>query len=256
MKKTLTLLLVVLTTVAFGQTNWSIKSIKSPTELETTNATIGTELDLIIECENLGPDTIFTGDSVIFNMLVFNPADTKQPLLEYPAGANNGNFSINLITKQVLPGETYDITKAGLVARLFVRNSLPIVIGVESYILNRTNPIADTDSTNNSKGISTIWYNEYRNGVSVNEANYNNNISSFPNPAIDELNVEMQTVKLSSVSLELVDLTGKVILEKSFQDSFQEGAFKMNVSDLNNGIYILKVTNGDEITTTKVTVSH
>lgn len=258
MKKTFTLLASLLfTAVAFGQMNWSIKSIKSPTELVTTDATVGTELDLIIECENLGPDTVFVGDSIIYNMVVLNPANTQNPvLIEFPANAFSGSFRLETITEQVLPGETYDITVEDLVARVFVRNSLPVVIGVESYIVNRTNPIADTDSSNNDFGLATIWYNEYRNGVSVNEVNYNNNITTFPNPAVDELNIEMQTANLNAVSVELIDLTGKVVLAKSFENSYKEGAFRVNVADINNGMYILKVTNGDAISTTKVTVAH
>ena len=52
MKKIFTLLLITFTSISFAQVDWAIKSIKSPTELESTAS--GTTLALTIECENKG----------------------------------------------------------------------------------------------------------------------------------------------------------------------------------------------------------
>ena len=42
-----TFLLIALTNLSFAQVDWAIKSIKSPTELESTST--GTSFDLIVE---------------------------------------------------------------------------------------------------------------------------------------------------------------------------------------------------------------
>ncbi|PCJ64606.1 MAG: hypothetical protein COA58_12780 [Bacteroidetes bacterium] len=253
MKKTLTLLLVALTSLSFAQVDWAINSVKSPTNINSTSS--GTSFDIVLECENKGTDTIQPGDSIIFNMLLID-LETSNVWLQYPANAASGNYSIVIATEQILPGATYDITQTGLSTSLIVRDSRNMRMGINTYLFDRSNPIIDDDSTNNSTFRDLIWFNEYGNGVSVNEVKYNGDIAAYPNPANDILNVEITHTQISGVKLELVDLTGKTVVSHQVEDVFSTIAYQINVSAVENGIYILKVTNGDEILTTKVTVSH
>ena len=84
MKKIFTILLIALTSLSFAQVDWAVKSIKSPTELEST--TSGTALALTIECENRGTSTISAGDSVIYNMLIIDK-ETNQIITQFPQNA-------------------------------------------------------------------------------------------------------------------------------------------------------------------------
>ncbi len=252
MKKTLTLLLLLVASSSFAQLDWSIKSIKAPTELEST--TSGTDLNLILECENVGTDTVFAGDTLAFNMFLLDIA-TSNLLLQYPANAASGNLALTLVTENVAPGATYDLS-SDLTTALIVRNSREVRLGFNAYVFSRTNPLVDVDSSNNSTFTDITWWNQYRDGVSVNEVNYNDNISVWPNPANNELSVEVLQASVNDTKIELVDLTGKVVLSKVVSDIMQEGAFKLDVSSINNGLYIVKITSGEETSTTKVSIAH
>lgn len=76
----------------------------------------------------------------------------------------------------------------------------------------------------------------------------NNEIKLFPNPATDVINVSSSILTVNS--LKLVDLNGRVVMERSIQN---ENAF-LNVSDVASGIYLLNVTAGDTISTKRVII--
>lgn len=254
MKKTLTFLLVLAAASTFAQVDWAVKSLKSPVELETMDAMVGTPINAIIECENLGTDTVKAGDSIVYNLVVIGstlPANANV-LYRFPS---NATYLLALITEDVPPNGTYDIEIDETIP-VFTRNSLPVVVGVSSYLFDRSTDLIDTDSTNNLLGENMIWYNEYRNGVSVSEVDYNGKISAFPNPANDVLNVDLLYTKVADLNIELIDLTGKTVISERPQNISQSGAFQLSTASVENGVYVLKVTNGTEVSTRKVTVAH
>jgi len=181
--------------------------------------------------------------------------ETSNVLLQYPANAASGNYQIQLATEEIAPGATYDLT-VSLTSGLIVRNSRNMRMGVNTFLLNRSAPIIDSDSANNSTFRDVIWFNEYGNGVSVDKVKFNEGVAAYPNPANDVLNVELTHTQIAGVKLELLDLTGKTVVAEQLEDAFSTQAYQMNVAGVENGVYILKVTNGDEVTTSKVTVSH
>jgi hypothetical protein len=203
----------------------------------------------------MGTDAVKAGDSIIFNMLLID-IETSNVLLQYPANASGGNYSIVIATEEILPGATYDVAANGLSTGLIVRNSRDMRMGVNTYLFDRSNPINDIDSTNNSTFRDMVWFNEYGNGVSVDKFNFNDGVAAYPNPAIDVLNVELTHTQIAGVKLELLDLNGKSVISEQLENAFSTKAYQMNVAGVQNGIYILKVTNGAEVTTTKVSVSH
>lgn len=254
MKKTLTFLLILASSSLFAQVNWSIKSLKSPTELQTTNANVGTPISAVIECENLGTDTARAGDSIIYNLLVISPdlPASQNILYRFPSTAT---YALDLLREDVPPNGTYDITINQTIL-VYTRNSINVVVGATSYLFDRTANLIDSDSTNNLLGENIIWYNEYRNGVSVNEVDYNNKVTAYPNPANDILNVDLLYTKVADIKIELVDITGKTVISENSPNLSQLGAFKLNTAGVENGVYILKVSNGTEVSTRKVTIAH
>ena len=66
-----------------------------------------------------------------------------------------------------------------------------------------------------------------------------NNVSLYPNPATDLLNV---TVKENS-TFELIDITGKTVLNRMI-----EGTSTINISRLSSGMYLAKVTSESGVT--------
>lgn len=66
-------------------------------------------------------------------------------------------------------------------------------------------------------------------------------LSVFPNPASDVLNVNFLTTNAENVSLQIVDMSGKMIENRNYQHI--GGLFEetLNVNDLAKGIYFLKI---------------
>jgi len=74
-----------------------------------------------------------------------------------------------------------------------------------------------------------------------------NSISLYPNPTMDELNIDFQSYKSASInSILIYDIQGKVITSI---DRTAEEIQKINTSDFTNGIYLLKLmsVNGHQL---------
>lgn len=253
MKKIFTLLLITFTSISFAQVDWAIKSIKSPTELESTAS--GTTLALTIECENKGTSPIYAGDSVIYNMLIIDKA-SSQIITEFPQNASRGSAAITIITKEVPVGGTYEISNT-LNSNLYLTQSREVRLGVSTFIFDRTSPYIDSDSSNNTNFVDIVWWNQQRWNVSVEDVKYNSdNIVVYPNPANDQLNVSLLFAKSNAVNIELFDLTGKAVASPNMNQTISPSQYTLDVADLNKGVYILKVTNGTKVSTSKVTISH
>lgn len=75
-------------------------------------------------------------------------------------------------------------------------------------------------------------------------------LNIFPNPATDVLNVKLDAA--SATTIELVDITGKVIDTKLTQAGFATTSF--NTAEINSGVYFVNVKNAAGSTTQKVVV--
>jgi hypothetical protein len=89
-----------------------------------------------------------------------------------------------------------------------------------------------------------------RNILSVNGLSNNTNIDVFPNPSSDVINISGILEKGVSTVVEIFDLSGKKILNKTIINSNQD--LTINVSNLPNGLFILKIRNGESIYTQKI----
>jgi len=249
----LTFLLITLTNLSFAQVDWAVKSIKSPTELESTPT--GTNFNLVVECENKSNSTIKIGDTVTISMFVIDTV-SKTIALEYPQNASRGVMNLFTLPTDVAPGETYDINLP-LQSNLIVTQSRDMRLGAYTYLYNRTNPAIDSDSTNNSNFVDIVWWNQQRWNVSVEDIKYNSdNIAVYPNPANDQLNVSLLFAESNAVNIELFDLTGKAVASPDMNQAISPNQYTLDVADLSKGVYILKVTNGTKMSTSKVTISH
>ncbi len=63
------------------------------------------------------------------------------------------------------------------------------------------------------------------------------NFSSFPNPAQDDLNLTFNSSNENSYSVRLLDLTGKVVQERTFTAVIGENKVHFDVSTLSGGVY-------------------
>ncbi len=86
--------------------------------------------------------------------------------------------------------------------------------------------------------------------LSINNIKKNTNqITVYPNPANNIILIETNSIK----SIELIDLQGKTILSKK---SCNKGVELLNISRLEEGIYIIKVISESSISSQKIVIKH
>jgi hypothetical protein len=78
-------------------------------------------------------------------------------------------------------------------------------------------------------------------------------IKVYPNPASSEITIECTDMNNKTVNYKLYNITGKCIMEGQRK---RENNFTVNVSSLNNGIYLLKIDSGDVIETKRLRINH
>lgn len=256
MKKALTLLFLIgLTSTLFAQKNLdiSLDQIAEPTELN-SEIGVGTRIPIRMICKNNGSDGMVAGDTLYWNALIIDIA-TSQIIVQIPQNATSGNAYLTVLERDVPVGDTISVGR-NFSTTAYVEYSRTIRFGGSCGAIDRSNPVNDPNTDNNSTYTDITWWNVDRNGVSVEKLDYNNNIALYPNPANTELNLQLKYAKLADVSVELIDITGKVILSENVSTSISDAGYTIDVSNVPNGMYIVRVINGDQINTSKVSIAH
>ena len=91
--------------------------------------------------------------------------------------------------------------------------------------------------------------------IDINETLSSNNISIYPNPITNIANIEFSLLKNNDVSIAIYDILGKNI-KNLYQGEMMSGAnnVQMNVSELNEGIYFVKLQINNQIITKKIVI--
>ena len=92
------------------------------------------------------------------------------------------------------------------------------------------------------------------NGKPTNDVALLEQLSLFPNPAKDEVNVRFIATKAGVYDVALFNSTGKAILNQKAQFNEGENGASFDVLSLPRGLYVVKVSNGDELFSQKVIV--
>ncbi|MBR9860260.1 T9SS type A sorting domain-containing protein [bacterium] len=260
MKKTFTLLalaLITMSSYAQRSVDLATTDIVSPTELN--SVTVGQDLrtawaiDVVVT--NQGTDSIFAGDTLLWGALITDTI-SKNTLVALPSTFGQGQRLIYIPTRDVPPGDTLHFTSNWTINRgVSVSRDMWMTFVVQTF---DSEIEAETQATftDNVRQELLVWYDVKGWGVSVEEVVYNNNLDVYPNPASTVLNVSILHSSFSNVSIELYDLSGKLVLSENNLERFDNNYYNLDVSAVDNGMYILRVKHGDDVSTTKVSVSH
>lgn len=93
----------------------------------------------------------------------------------------------------------------------------------------------------NSSVTGTGWKANYTlgtTGISMTGID-NSDVRIFPNPASEQVQVEIAGGKQQNAELQLMNLTGQTVISRSFEIP---GSFKIDVSQLPRGVYLTKIT--------------
>lgn len=80
----------------------------------------------------------------------------------------------------------------------------------------------------------------------------NTKFTVFSNPVKNNLSLQLNNNLTALIPLQITDLAGKVLINQNIVASY--GKILLNISKLNNGIYILRITINNEILATKIVV--
>ena len=215
-----------------------------------------------------GGDGILVDDVTIYDNV--NPELMWSGTTFTESSENDGSISttINL----TLTDETFTVTTGAITG--FVTNNVPEGLTVEitatsnteaSILLtgNATNhqdaddisdmEITFTDEafTNGDASVVETYSQtnlivDFDNNVSVNSIN-NNNISIYPNPTTDFITIESS---ITPSNITITDITGRTI--QNFTIQKHQNLTTIDLSDFNNGIYIVKIQIDNEILTSKI----
>jgi len=81
-------------------------------------------------------------------------------------------------------------------------------------------------------------------GVGVSSINEINPLKAYPNPVQNDLYLELSSEETNkAINLQVVDVTGRIVLEKNFELLNGQNLYRVDVTSLNNGVYVLKIDN-------------
>ncbi|MFK7806435.1 MAG: Omp28-related outer membrane protein [Saprospiraceae bacterium] len=79
----------------------------------------------------------------------------------------------------------------------------------------------------------------------INEVVATNDISVFPNPASELLNIEMTILKADELQLDITDVTGKVLQSTELDAAVGKTTYTVDINALPSGMYYAVLKNGD-----------
>jgi len=112
-------------------------------------------------------------------------------------------------------------------------------------------------SASNGCGTSSVRSQNFTSGCREGEtfmSSSNDNLSVYPNPAHDKLTVSMYSEESSQFNLQLLDISGRIILSENFSGETGLNAYDLDLKNFAKGIYTLKVQSSAESWKTKVVV--
>ena len=82
--------------------------------------------------------------------------------------------------------------------------------------------------------------------VGLDEEN-SSEISIYPNPSTGNFNLNISNVNTASVDVEITDISGKVIHSNAYNTNNGSVNESINISNVDDGVYIVRVNGGQSI---------
>jgi len=91
--------------------------------------------------------------------------------------------------------------------------------------------------------------------ISLNAANNKldrPNLDLYPNPINDQLNLRFRSTESGKIRIRLVDISGRIILDKDFSSCLGINTYQINTTTLNHGIYFINLISGNKVINKKI----
>ncbi len=90
--------------------------------------------------------------------------------------------------------------------------------------------------------------------IFVGNKNNNENLKLYPNPVIDKATIELDLNTKGTLSIQVIDLTGKIVSSEERVVTKGANILDLNMAHLNTGTYIIKAVSGNQVFTSKFIV--
>lgn len=193
-----------------------------------------------------------SSDIEIFNSSNDSPIPTIFSTTNGAWSSLNGSSGANPTENKVLIGQFTTDGDFSFELNIQIRNEATMV--VERYVARNPLNTESLDSTlifTDTMAIDTMPTDSMPTSVVYLEG-IDEQINIFPNPAQDELSLEIQDGILREGTYEIFSTTGRRVLTGAINPlSFQNQLSKLDIRSLSHGVYVLKVKLGKKIYTKK-----
>jgi hypothetical protein len=110
-----------------------------------------------------------------------------------------------------------------------------------------------TPTNNDYLWVDNLAFSGSVTGIKTIENNISD-VSVFPNPATENVTVELNVKKASPINFKLVDLTGKLIKEINADEVFGNYKTSISITDIAKGSYFLKISTDDGVEVKKIMI--
>jgi hypothetical protein len=181
----------------------------------------------------------------------------NQLVYAFPSTQNPNLISlVGIVGKKLKPNDTVHIS--GRISFPTRPNtvSLNLTLNFYSEIFNRNRNTgipreATATLTNNTKTKDVVWKGPQGWGLNVNDLTADA-VSIYPNPAKNNVNIQSSLTSANGVSIVSVfDMSGKLIFKGNAN---ADGMIQLNTADMNSGIYVVNVTTGSTVLTSKLII--
>lgn len=99
---------------------------------------------------------------------------------------------------------------------------------------------------------SPVWSFKTASPVGINQPEINSELTIYPTPADQELHIRIFSPKPSDQEIFVLDLLGKTVIREQVTLKTGYNELQLNISDLREGVYLLKLSGSDGVLTRKI----
>jgi len=111
-----------------------------------------------------------------------------------------------------------------------------------------------TDGSTSTFALSTIRslnYSDLLNPISPMVKKERNNLTLYPNPVIDQLQMSYETLKEGSVQVEIIDFQGRILHRQTISSQAGTNQATIPVAQIQKGLYLFRLQNEENNQTIK-----